>query len=108
MDSIDNNNMDINNNMLNNDNKNDKNNKKVKKKKNRCQFYDIMNKCKCKKKLSLVQSSTNKCKCGKIFCGMHKPPECHYCDFDYTIKDKDMYEKSHGLGGGVFQKVSII
>ena len=92
-------------------NKNEDNKKKLnktKKKKHRCQFYDINNKCKCKKKLSLVQLSTNKCKCAKIFCDMHKPPECHFCEFDYTIKDKNMYEQTHGLGGGVFQKVANI
>lgn len=87
----------------------DKSNKdKKKKKRNRCMYYDIYNKCKCKKKLSIVQMSTNRCKCNKVFCDMHKPPEHHFCEFDYTIKDKAVYELTHGLGGGTFKKIETI
>ena len=77
-------------------------------KKPRCQYYDVHNKCKCRKKLSIIQTSTNKCKCGKVFCDAHRQAESHFCEFDFRIKDKEMYERNHGLGGGQFSKISII
>lgn len=86
----------------------EKKEKSKKSKKPRCQFYDIHNKCKCRKKLSIIQASTNKCKCGKVFCDAHRQAESHFCEFDFRIKDKEMYERNHGLGGGQFSKISII
>lgn len=82
--------------------------KSKKSKKPRCQYYDVHNKCKCRKKLSIIQASTNKCKCGKVFCDAHRQAESHFCEFDFRIKDKEMYERKHGLGGGQFSKISII
>lgn len=79
---------------------------KSKKKKLRCAFRH--NKFKCKKKISLIQQGTNKCRCNKIFCDQHRMPGEHFCDFDYKIKNIEEYEKKHGLGGGNFNKISII
>ena len=79
---------------------------KSKKKKLRCAFRH--NSFKCKKKISLIQQGTNKCRCNKIFCDQHRMPGEHFCDFDYKIKNIEEYEKKHGLGGGHFNKISII
>jgi len=86
----------------------EKKEKSKKSKKPRCQYYDVHGKCKCRKKLSIIQASTNKCKCGKVFCDAHRQAESHFCEFDFRIKDKEMYERNHGLGGGQFSKISII
>ena len=45
-----------------------------KKKKPRCSSKD------CKKNISLFSFE---CKCGKIFCGKHKHPEDHSCNYDH-------------------------
>ena len=72
--------------------------KKKKKSKNRCSHIN------CNKKLNLA---TVQCKCKKKFCGLHRLPHQHKCDFVMKKDDKvDMYKC--GLGGGGFIKVPVI
>eukprot|EP01084_Bolivina_argentea_P243259 407845_1 len=52
--------------------------KKVQKKKHRCWC--------CRKKVTLAQRF--ECKCGYIFCGTHRYPDAHKCDFDWRTKEK--------------------
>merc|ERR1712233_107554 len=47
--------------------------KKVQKKKNRC--------WQCRKKMTLAGQF--ECKCGYVFCGKHRYPDSHSCDFDH-------------------------
>ena len=34
----------------------------------------------CKKKTHIGSPA---CKCGKVFCGLHRAPEDHHCDFNF-------------------------
>jgi predicted nucleic acid binding AN1-type Zn finger protein len=40
----------------------------------------------CKKKVGLLGI---KCRCGFTFCGTHRYPECHKCDFDYKSMERN-------------------
>jgi predicted nucleic acid binding AN1-type Zn finger protein len=41
----------------------------------------------CKKKVGLLGI---KCRCGFTFCGTHRYPECHNCEFDYKTMGKEI------------------
>jgi len=41
----------------------------------------------CKKKVGLLGI---KCRCGFTFCGTHRYPECHHCEFDYKTMGKEI------------------
>jgi hypothetical protein len=56
----------------------------------------------CDKKLKITST---KCRCGNKYCSLHRLPEDHLCSFDYKISDHKLYERTHGLGGGLFNKV---
>eukprot|EP01083_Nonionella_stella_P273363 927243_1 len=53
--------------------------KKIQKKKNRC--------WNCRKKMTLAGQF--ECKCGYVFCGKHRYPDAHQCDFDHKKVHKD-------------------
>jgi hypothetical protein len=76
--------------------------KKNKKKKRKCEKYPEKYCMVCDKKLKITST---KCRCGYKYCNLHRLPEDHSCNFDYKIMDHKLYEKTHGLGGGAFDKV---
>ena len=78
-------------------------NKKVKKKpkkksKKKCPFEG------CKRKIQLTNTP---CRCGITYCNYHRLPEQHKCTFNYKEGREDLLMKK-GLGGGTFQKLTII
>lgn len=53
---------------------------------------EAMSRCfKCQRKLGLTQF---KCKCGESFCGRHRVPEDHACQFDHKSVGIDKLAKS--------------
>nr|GEW15639.1 A20/AN1-like zinc finger family protein [Tanacetum cinerariifolium] len=46
----------------------------------------------CNKKVGLLGF---KCRCGETFCGMHRYPEEHKCDFDYKKAGRDLISKAN-------------
>jgi hypothetical protein len=52
-----------------------------------CQQKDPSRCWNCKKKVGLLGI---KCRCGFTFCGTHRYPECHHCEFDYKTMGKEM------------------
>lgn len=77
------------------DTKEQKPKKKVQKNKKRC-FHS-----ECRKKVGLASIE---CKCGYIFCGLHRWPDQHNCDFDFKTHDRANLAKSLP-GGGNFAKM---
>ena len=72
--------------------------KKKKKSKNRCCHKD------CNKKLTITSIE---CKCKKKFCGLHRLPHQHKCDYiEHVSKDELM--KKRGLGGGNFSQLEKV
>eukprot|EP01083_Nonionella_stella_P032587 89200_1 len=59
--------------------------RKVQKKKNRC--------WNCRKKVTLAGQF--ECKCGYVFCGRHRYPDAHSCDFDHKQQHKDQLAKDN-------------
>lgn len=47
----------------------------------------------CSKKLGLA--TTYHCRCGSAFCGTHRYPEAHPCDFDFKTEGRKLLEKSN-------------
>lgn len=47
----------------------------------------------CTKKLGLA--TTYHCRCGVAFCGVHRYPEAHPCDFDFKTEGRKFLEKSN-------------
>lgn len=45
----------------------------------------------CKKKLKIVDM---KCRCEMRFCGIHRLPETHNCDYDFKKKGREDLRKS--------------
>ena len=72
--------------------------KKKKKSKNRCCHKD------CNKKLSITAIE---CKCKKKFCGLHRLPHQHACDY-IEVVSKDELMKKCGLGGGNFSQLEKV
>jgi predicted nucleic acid binding AN1-type Zn finger protein len=72
--------------------------KKKKKSKNRCFHKD------CNKKLTI---SALKCKCENKFCGLHRLPHQHTCDYIRHISKDDLMKK-RGLGGGKFSQLEKV
>ena len=72
--------------------------KKKKKSKNRCCHKD------CNKKLTITAIE---CKCKKKFCGLHRLPHQHVCDYIEHIS-KDELMKKCGLGGGEISKLQKV
>jgi predicted nucleic acid binding AN1-type Zn finger protein len=60
--------------------------KLVNKKKNRCPVKN------CSKKLKLTDTL---CRCQLKFCGKHRLPENHSCDFDFKTTGKDQLKKEN-------------
>ena len=75
-----------------------KKDKKKKKKKNRCSHHD------CNRKLTLASVE---CKCKLKFCGLHRLPHQHKCNYVSKINEKDIMTKC-GLGGGTPTQVEAI
>jgi len=75
-------------------------NPKIKKKvqKNRKRCFE------CRKKVGLTALS---CKCGFVFCGLHRFPDQHNCDFDFKAHDRGNLAKSL-TGGGSFAKMQKV
>lgn len=48
----------------------------------------------CKKKVGLLGI---KCRCGFTFCGTHRYPECHHCEFDYKTMQKEILKVQNPL-----------
>ena len=71
---------------------------KKKNKKKRCNHKD------CNKKLTFASIE---CKCKLKFCGLHRLPHQHNCQYiEKTNKDDIM--KKCGLGGGSFKQLEVI
>jgi predicted nucleic acid binding AN1-type Zn finger protein len=76
----------------------EKKKKKKKKSKKRCCHKD------CNKKLTITAIE---CKCKKKFCGLHRLPHQHECDYiEHVSKDELM--KKRGLGGGNFSQLEKV
>ena len=72
--------------------------KKKKKSKKRCCHKD------CNKKLTITAIE---CKCKKKFCGLHRLPHQHECDYiEHVSKDELM--RKRGLGGGNFSQLEKV
>jgi len=56
--------------------------RKVQETKNRC--------FQCSKKIGLTGIE---CRCGYVFCGAHRYPDTHACDFDFKKHDRDILAK---------------
>lgn len=86
---------------IDNDNKKqscEKKKKKKKKSKKRCCHKD------CNKKLTITAIE---CKCKKKFCGLHRLPHQHECDYiEHVSKDELM--RKRGLGGGNFSQLEKV
>ena len=80
------------------ENKPKKEKKKKKKKKNRCSHPD------CNRKLTLASVE---CKCKLKFCGLHRLPHQHKCNYVSKVNEKDIMTKC-GLGGGNFKQLEVI
>lgn len=76
----------------------EKKKKKKKKSKKRCNHKD------CNKKLTLTSIE---CKCKKKFCGLHRLPHQHECDYIEHIS-KDELMRKRGLGGGNFSQLEKV
>jgi predicted nucleic acid binding AN1-type Zn finger protein len=63
-------------------------------KKKRCSFEL------CKKKCTILDLQ---CKCEKTFCGLHRLPETHNCDFDFKSTGREILRKQM-----VFDKQTLI
>ena len=72
--------------------------KKKKKKKNRCSHPD------CNRKLT---PASVECKCKLKFCGLHRLPHQHKCNYVNKVNEKDIMAKC-GLGGGNFKQLEVI
>jgi hypothetical protein len=70
--------------------------KKVQKNKKRC--------FECNKKVGFTGVE---CKCGFIFCGTHRYPELHACDFDFKSHDRANLA-ARVQGGGKFSKIDKV
>jgi len=76
----------------------EKKKKKKKKSKKRCCHKD------CNKKLTITAIE---CKCKKKFCGLHRLPHQHECDYiEHVSKDELM--RKRGLGGGNFSQLEKV
>lgn len=58
----------------------------------------------CRKKVGLTALE---CKCGFVFCGLHRFPDQHQCDFDFKTHDRDNLAKTL-TGGGSFDKMQKV
>jgi hypothetical protein len=47
----------------------------------------------CKKKLRLAQQF--KCRCEMVFCGTHRYPDAHECEFDHKQHNQDILRKAN-------------
>jgi len=70
--------------------------KKVQKNKKRC-FT-------CNKKVGFTGTE---CKCGFVFCGTHRYPEAHSCEFDFKTHDRANLA-ARVQGGGQFSKIDKV
>nr|GEW73190.1 zinc finger A20 and AN1 domain-containing stress-associated protein 1-like [Tanacetum cinerariifolium] len=53
----------------------------------------VTNKCfDCNKKVGVMGF---KCRCGETFCGMHRYPEEHKCEFDFKKTGRDLIAKEN-------------
>ncbi|KAL6321356.1 hypothetical protein AAG906_016411 [Vitis piasezkii] len=46
----------------------------------------------CKKKVGIIGF---KCRCGSMFCGKHRLPEKHECNFDYKVMGREILRKQN-------------
>jgi len=73
----------------------DKSSKK-RKQKNRMRCFE------CRKKVGLTGIE---CSCGFVFCGVHRYPDAHKCDFDFKAEARERFQQQHCGKSAVVDKI---